>query len=91
MYATLLDRDQRRLQVILLNTACFAVTGSQAGDVTGATPCARIVLEEAAEAWINVFNTLTFLPAEENTIRFLWLSEITGAWDTRDKHTQRAR
>ncbi len=80
----LLNREQTRLEVVLLPLACFGMADPVQDAAAFAKTHFHVVRVElaASDAWVNVHHTLVWLPAPStdgrDTVAFLWLSETTG-------------
>ncbi|XP_068625789.1 dipeptidyl peptidase 9-like isoform X2 [Battus philenor] len=88
VWVQLLDREQQRLELVLIPLSEFnSTTTYENDDLPSTTPmqvdyCQQeiqvLVSETAPDAWINVHDILYFLPSSEDTVSFIWASEETG-------------
>uniref|UniRef100_T1J0E1 Dipeptidyl peptidase 9 n=1 Tax=Strigamia maritima TaxID=126957 RepID=T1J0E1_STRMM len=82
VWAQLLNRRQKHLQLVLLPFTSFTPVDSvfelPSNHVDMRLPV-NVLLAEDSEAWINVHDILHFFPqVDENLVSFIWASERTG-------------
>ncbi|KAL5019615.1 hypothetical protein ScPMuIL_002507 [Solemya velum] len=85
VYVEMMDRQQSRLQLVLIPVECFTPSHTEMEDegvvtyTNGSHPPIQVIYEDMSEIWTNVHDILYFFPQEsENEISFLWSSEKSG-------------
>lgn len=80
VYAQLLDRQQQRLELVLIPfIPIAAIKGQRVDDFEWPTAPAYVLYSEQTNVWINVHDILSFFPSgDPNSVMFLWASEETG-------------
>lgn len=85
MYAELLDRQQKRMSLVLIPVDFFVPVRQFSDedmeeDVFGRNiPPLSVLYEESSEIWVNTHDILHFLPhSNPSEIKFLWASEKSG-------------
>uniref|UniRef100_K1RE36 Dipeptidyl peptidase 8 n=2 Tax=Magallana gigas TaxID=29159 RepID=K1RE36_MAGGI len=85
VYAELLDRQQKRMSLVLIPVDFFVPVrqfsdDDMEEDVFGRNiPPLTVLYEESSEIWVNTHDILHFLPhPNPSEIKFLWASEKSG-------------
>lgn len=80
VYAQLLDRQQQRLELVLIPfIPIAAIKGQRVDGFEWPTAPAYVLYSEQTNVWINVHDILSFFPSgDPNSVMFLWASEESG-------------
>ena len=83
IWIQLLDRRQRRLELVLLSLSNFTEVLPMYDDSSGSTdsgsPVVQVLYSQESAVWINVHDLLHFLPTSDcNEVCFIWACEETG-------------